>query len=85
MYLYKFRIVAVRILQLFTFFINLNKVKISKKAMNKCQKDVIQSLNLMIMKHNFSAIAIGYLVYDQTEKEHHRLMLKNPSDFENDK
>ncbi|XP_018560857.1 cytochrome b-c1 complex subunit 8 [Anoplophora glabripennis] len=30
-------------------------------------------------------IAIGYLVYDQIEKEHYRLMLKNPADFENDK
>ncbi|KAJ8942904.1 hypothetical protein NQ314_009879 [Rhamnusium bicolor] len=29
-------------------------------------------------------LAIAYLVYDQTEKEHHRLMLKNPADYEND-
>ncbi|KAJ8919435.1 hypothetical protein NQ315_016533 [Exocentrus adspersus] len=30
-------------------------------------------------------LAIGYLVYDQAEKEHERLMRKNPADYENDK
>ncbi|CAH1983390.1 unnamed protein product [Acanthoscelides obtectus] len=30
-------------------------------------------------------MAIGYLVYDQVEKGHHQLMLKNPADYENDK
>ncbi|KAJ8964905.1 hypothetical protein NQ317_005116 [Molorchus minor] len=30
-------------------------------------------------------LAIGYLIYDQVEKEHHRLMLKDPADFVNDK
>ncbi|CAG9819640.1 unnamed protein product [Phaedon cochleariae] len=29
-------------------------------------------------------VALCYLSYDQLEKEHHRLMLKNPADFEND-
>ncbi|CAH1370539.1 cytochrome b-c1 complex subunit 8 [Tenebrio molitor] len=27
---------------------------------------------------------IAYVVYDQVEKEHHRLMKKNPADYEND-
>ncbi|CAG9765431.1 unnamed protein product [Ceutorhynchus assimilis] len=30
-------------------------------------------------------LAIGYLVYDWVETEHHRLMKKNPADFANDK
>lgn len=30
-------------------------------------------------------LGMGYLVYDQVEKEHHRLMLKNPADFEDEK
>ncbi|KAJ8950859.1 hypothetical protein NQ318_011155 [Aromia moschata] len=29
-------------------------------------------------------LALGYIIYDQVEKEHHRLMLKNPADYEND-
>ncbi|CAG7835567.1 unnamed protein product [Allacma fusca] len=27
---------------------------------------------------------IGYVIYDQTEKEHKRLMRKNPADYENE-
>ncbi|XP_030759973.1 cytochrome b-c1 complex subunit 8-like [Sitophilus oryzae] len=30
-------------------------------------------------------IALGYVTYEQLEKEHERLMRKNPADFENDK
>nr|CAI5829737.1 unnamed protein product [Callosobruchus analis] len=30
-------------------------------------------------------LAIGYLVYDQAERKHHQLMLKNPADYENEK
>ncbi|CAG9861785.1 unnamed protein product [Phyllotreta striolata] len=30
-------------------------------------------------------LAIAYIIIDQAEKEHHKLMLKNPADFENDK
>ncbi|CAH1103893.1 unnamed protein product [Psylliodes chrysocephalus] len=30
-------------------------------------------------------LGLAYIIYDQTEKEHHRLMLKNPADYENDK
>ncbi|CAH0561264.1 unnamed protein product [Brassicogethes aeneus] len=30
-------------------------------------------------------IALGYLCYSEIEKAHHRTMLKNPADFENDK
>lgn len=35
----------------------------------------------------FLAIPLGlcYLVYDQTEKEHTRLLRKNPAEFANDK
>ncbi|KAF2880979.1 hypothetical protein ILUMI_25195 [Ignelater luminosus] len=29
-------------------------------------------------------LLIGYFVYDQVEKEHARLMRKNPKDYEND-
>ncbi|XP_044254203.1 cytochrome b-c1 complex subunit 8 [Tribolium madens] len=29
-------------------------------------------------------LLLGYVVYDQVEKEHQRLMRKNPADFEND-
>ncbi|XP_023026043.1 cytochrome b-c1 complex subunit 8 [Leptinotarsa decemlineata] len=29
-------------------------------------------------------LGLAYLIYDQAEKEHHRLMLKNPADYEND-
>ncbi|KAK9681153.1 hypothetical protein QE152_g38527 [Popillia japonica] len=32
-----------------------------------------------------SSLLIGYLVYDQVEKLHHKYMLKNPADYENDK
>lgn len=31
-----------------------------------------------------AALALGYIVYDQTEKLHQKLMRKNPADFEND-
>lgn len=31
-----------------------------------------------------SALALGYLVYDQVEKKHEQLMRKNPADYEND-
>ncbi|XP_060531033.1 cytochrome b-c1 complex subunit 8 [Cylas formicarius] len=30
-------------------------------------------------------LALAYIIYDQTEKEHRRLLRKNPADFENDK
>ncbi|KAF7280280.1 hypothetical protein GWI33_006192 [Rhynchophorus ferrugineus] len=29
-------------------------------------------------------LGLGYVIYDQVEKEHQRTMRKNPADFEND-
>ena len=39
---------------------------------------------IIIMVVIISAFVIAYMVYDQVEKEHKRLMRKNPADFENE-
>jgi len=40
------------------------------------------------ISENFFRVAppfvLSYIVYTETEKEHHRMMRKNPADYEND-
>ena len=40
---------------------------------------------IYMLKFNILALGLCYMVYDQTEKEHKRLLRKNPADYENEK